>query len=121
LATSTNDGPMELAFNGDGVVGFLANLVRDGHDLGLRVLDFLLSAADSNLGRYVIVTALLNINLSRSIVLDLVNGGSTFAEDASNRTSGYGELDDVVVLFLEIESLQVHSSDISSFLDRHGQ
>lgn len=96
---------MELVFDGYRVGSLLCNLIRNGLDGSLGFRDGGLGATKNDSGDFATIQSFVNVDLSSSVVLDLVDRSTTTAEDTSDGASGDCKLNLVVVLFLELQGL----------------
>ena len=102
---------MELILNSDSDNQFLANLIRNSHDLCLCSRDSLLCPTAGNESHIRILGAPVDVNLvGSSVVLDLIDSGAVLAEDASDSSSWYGEFNDVVSFLFELDRLRKSSA-----------
>ena len=112
MSSRSNQGAVELVLDGEGVRSLLLNLLRDGQDGSLGLSDRGLGTTKHDLRVVTRVSSLVNVNLSTSVVLDLVDGRTATAEDTSNRTRRDGERDLVVLVLLELVGLEQTSNFI---------
>jgi len=87
---------MELGLNEHGHHRLLRDLVGNGKDRCFRCGDRLLRTTYSDVCDVLVIVSALNINLGFCVVLDLIDGCTSFAENASNTAVGNGELEDVI-------------------------
>lgn len=107
LPTTTNQGAMKFALNGDCDSDFLRDLIGNSKDCRLGSSNSLFGSAYGDVGyRSTVLGRSFDVDLSLRVVLDLVDRRASFTEDARNRTRGNSEFDDVVGLFFEVNSLR---------------
>ena len=97
-------------------------MIRDSKDRSLSLGNGVLRSSYGDVGDRRIIGSLVDVDLSTSGVLNLVDSSASLSENTSNRTSGDSELGDVVRLLLEfggVEQLSLSLSDtLLSTLDK---
>ncbi len=106
MAAAADKSTVEPAFYDDCRIAFLSNLVSDGQNSGLSGSDRLLRPPDSDIGDGGIIGSLVDVDLSISVILDLIDGCAPTSKDSGNRTSGYSELENIVRFLLEFKGLE---------------
>lgn len=96
---------MELVLNKHGHRRLLHDLLGNGKDRCFRCGDRLLRTTDGDVCDVLAIVNALKIDLSFCIVLDLINGCTSFAENASNAAVRNGEVEDVVCFLFKLQSL----------------
>lgn len=103
LPTSTDNGTMELLLDLDSHHNFLTYFLGYSKDrsFGGRNIFLGTSAGDG----CDLTLTLIQVNLSPRVIFDFVDICPASSKYTCNRLSGYRELDDIVGLFLEFDSL----------------
>jgi hypothetical protein len=87
---------MELAFDTDRHRGLFANLIRNGKDRSFGSRHGLLCSADCDISGTRVLRGPVNVDLGVGIVFNLIDGSTAFTQDARNRTSRNGELQNII-------------------------
>ena len=102
--------------NGQRNVDLISNLFDNSQDSLLCSGNSVLASSNSDRGLAVIAVSLVDIDLSTSLVLDTVDGGTRFTNDLSNALGGNGKLEFLPRLVLECSSFEQLSLGLSDTL-----
>lgn len=105
LASRTNQATMELLLNDNAVRSLLVHLLSNSQDRSFGFGNSVFVTMKNNLRDVPVVCRLVDIDLSTGVLLDVLDGRTTLAEDAGNRAGGDGELDLDVVRLLDLVRL----------------